>query len=349
MYLCCLFKFSSYPLNNLFSTYHFKEDLTLGGDSLFLDRALELFHVQSSQNQLYKQYLECLSIDTQSITSLNQLPFLPISFFKSHFIQTGHFQPEVFFESSGTTGAINSKHGIFSLNDYLQNAEQNFREFYGDPSGYCILAVLPSYLEKGNSSLVAMADHLIKLSNHSLSGFFLHDLDQLHAVLLELETKEQPTMLLGVTYALIDFAEKYKMQLKHTMVMETGGMKGRRAEITRGELHAYLGLQLGVDKIHAEYGMTELQSQAYSAGGGWFKTSSTMKVLLRSVDDPFEIWGGNEFPMRTGAINIIDLANKDTIAFIATDDLARFSADGSFEITGRIDNCDIRGCSLLAV
>ena len=248
---------------------------------MFVDKALALFRVQSSQNQLYKQYLECLSVDSQSISSLNQLPFLPISFFKSHFIQTGHFQPEVFFESSGTTGTINSKHGVFSLNDYLQNTEQNFREFYGDPSNYCILAVLPSYLEKGNSSLVAMADHLIKLSNHPLSGFFLHDIDQLQTVLMELETKGQPTLLLGVTYALLDFAEKCKMQLKHTIVMETGGMKGRRAEITRGELHTYLCEYLGVDKIHAEYGMTELQSQAYSNGGGWFKTSSTMKVLLR--------------------------------------------------------------------
>jgi hypothetical protein len=336
-------------LNNLFGQYHFKEDLTLRDGDAFKEKAFAIFREQSKQNLLYKQYLQYLSVNPDRIGELHQIPFLPISFFKSHLLQTGNFQPEVYFESSGTTGTINSRHGIASLQSYLQNAEQNFQEFYGEVSNYCILAVLPSYLEKGNSSLVAMADYFIKKSGHELSGFFLHDHERLHAVLGQLESKNQPTLLLGVTYALLDFVEKYPMQLNNTIVMETGGMKGRREEITRGELHAILCKGLGVQQIHAEYGMTELQSQAYSFGEGWFKTSSTMKVMLRSVDDPFDIWEGSAFPMRTGAINIIDLANQDSIAFIATDDLARFRSDGSFEITGRMDNCDIRGCSLLAV
>jgi hypothetical protein len=242
-----------------------------------------------------------------------------------------------------------SRHGIISKWAYLQNAEKNFIEFYGHPTQYCLLALLPSYLEKGNSSLVAMADDLIQKSGHPLSGFFLHDFHKLSQTLLALESAKQPTILLGVTYALLDFAEQFPMQLKYTTIMETGGMKGRRQEITRAALHQFLGKQFGVDVIHAEYGMTELQSQAYSMGGGWFKTSSTMKVLLRSPDDPFDIWDETQFPFRTGAINIIDLANADTISFIATDDLARFREDGCFEITGRMDNCDIRGCSQLAL
>lgn len=336
-------------MNNLFSPYHFKEDLTLGKGRTFIEKTQEIFRVQSSYNPVYATYLKCLAIDSTKVSTLYQIPCLPISFFKSHAIKTGDFEPEVFFESSGTTGVQHSRHGILSKSAYLLNAEQNFKEFYGEPRNYCFLALLPSYLEKGNSSLVAMADDLIKKSNHPKSGFFLHNLGQLYEVLNELENAGQPTILLGVTYALLDFAEQFPMKLKHTIVMETGGMKGRREEITRGALHDFLCKHLGVDKIHAEYGMTELQSQAYSKGNGWFKPSSTMKVLLRSVDDPFETWESHEFPMRSGAVNIIDVANSDTIAFIATDDLARFREDGCFEITGRIDNCDVRGCSQLAL
>lgn len=336
-------------MNNLFSTYHFKEDLTLDGGEPFALKSLDVFRAQAVHNPLYKAYLSNLSIDLHAIDALEKIPFLPISFFKSHLIKTGEFEPEVYFESSGTTGIQHSRHGILSKSAYLRNAEQNFKEFYGHPSKYCILALLPSYLEKGNSSLVAMADDLIQKSKHSSSGFFLHDFEKLHQTLLTLEADKQPTILLGVTYALLDFAEKFPIELKNTIVMETGGMKGRREEITRSALHKVLCQQFGLDVIHAEYGMTELQSQAYSTGNGWFQTSSTMKVLLRSPDDPFEIWDESQFPNRTGAINIIDLANADTISFIATDDLARFREDGFFEITGRMDNCDIRGCSLLSL
>lgn len=336
-------------MNNLFRPYHFKEDLTLERGRTFVEKALEIFRVQSIYNPVYATYLKYLSIDPVKVSTLYQIPFLPISFFKSHAIRTGDFEPETFFESSGTTGMQHSRHGILSKSAYLLNAEMNFREFYGAPCDYCFLALLPSYLEKGNSSLVAMADDLIKKSNHPKSGFFLHNLDQLYEVLNELENAGQPTILLGVTYALLDFAEQFPMKLKNTTVMETGGMKGRREEITRGALHSFLCKHLGIEKVHAEYGMTELQSQAYSKGDGWFKPSSTMKVLLRSVDDPFETWESHQFPMRSGAVNIIDLANSDTISFIATDDLARFREDGCFEITGRIDNCDVRGCSQLAL
>jgi len=336
-------------LNNLFSPYHFKEDLTLDRGRTFTQKALEVFKVQAIHNSVYRSYLHHLQVEPNSVKALEEIPFLPISFFKSHLIRTGEFEPDVYFESSGTTGMQHSRHGILNKSAYLQNAEMNFIEFYGHPTQYCLLALLPSYLEKGNSSLVAMADDLIQKSGHPLSGFFLHDFQNLCQTLLELEAAKQPTILLGVTYALLDFAEQFPTQLKYTTIMETGGMKGRREEITRAALHLFLGKQFGVDVIHAEYGMTELQSQAYSKGGGWFKTSSTMKVLLRSPDDPFDLWDENQFTNRTGAINIIDLANADTISFIATDDLARFREDGSFEITGRMDNCDIRGCSQLAL
>jgi hypothetical protein len=336
-------------LNNLFNPYHFKEDLTLDRSKSFIEKSFDIFQVQSRFNPLYRDYLSHLGVNVEKVTELTKIPFLPISFFKSHTIKTGDFEPEVYFESSGTTGVQNSRHGILSQTAYLLNTAVNFTEFYGNIDDYCILALLPSYLERGNSSLVAMADYFIKLSKHPLSGFFLHNIDRLHEVLGQLEKDKQPTILLGVTFALMDFAEKFPMQLEHTIVMETGGMKGRREELTRAQLHSFLCERLGVEQIHAEYGMTELQSQAYSMGGGWFKTSSTMKVLLRSLDDPFEVWEADQFPMRTGAVNLIDLANSDTISFIATDDVGRFRNDGFFEITGRMDNCDIRGCSQLAL
>ncbi len=336
-------------MNNLFSPYHFKKDLTLDRERTFAQKALEVFKVQALHNPLYRAYLGNLCIDVNRVDELVKIPFLPISFFKTNSIRTGQFEPETYFESSGTTGVQNSRHGILSASSYLENAENNFTEFYGSPSNYCLLALLPSYLEKGNSSLVAMAADFIKKTGHPLSGFFLHDFEKLRETIVQLEAAKQPTILLGVTYALLDFAEQFPMQLNYTTIMETGGMKGRREEITRAALHQVLCRQFGVAVIHAEYGMTELQSQSYSKGGGWFNSSSTMKILLRSPDDPFEVWDEKQFPYRAGAINIIDLANTDTISFIATDDLARFREDGFFEITGRMDNCDIRGCSQLSL
>lgn len=336
-------------MKNLFGQAHFTEHLTLGGNEDFSGLAMGIFRRQAIQNPVYAAYLGHLKVDTAKIKSILEIPFLPISFFKSHVLKSGEFAETFIFESSGTTGSINSKHFIRDISTYLTNAENNFREVYGDPSEYCFLALLPSYLERGNSSLVAMADHFIKLSQHPLGGFFLYDKAQLHAVLSQLESHGQTVVLLGVTYALLDFAEAYPMKLRHTIVMETGGMKGRKKELTRTELHAFLKTNLGVESIHAEYGMTELQSQAYSTGEGIFRPSSTMKVLLRSPDDPFEVWESHENVGKTGAINVIDLANQDSISFIATDDLGRFTGDGGFEILGRMDNADLRGCSLLSL
>lgn len=336
-------------MKNLFGQAQFTEHLTLGVNEDFSALAMAIFRRQAIQNPLYAAYLGHLKVDEAKVKTTQEIPFLPISFFKSHVLKSGEFAETYIFESSGTTGSVNSRHYIKDVSSYLANAENNFREAYGDPSAYCFLALLPSYLERGNSSLVAMADHLIKLSQHPLGGFFLYDFKKLQSMLSQLESQGQAVVLLGVTYALVDFAEAYPMNLQHTIVMETGGMKGRKKELTRAELHAFLKSNLGVETIHAEYGMTELQSQAYSKGEGIFKPSSTMKVLLRSPDDPFDVWAADENPGKTGAINIIDLANEDSIAFIATDDLGRFTGDGGFEVLGRIDNADIRGCSLLSL
>lgn len=336
-------------MNNLFAAHHFNEPLTLHGQEQFRNAAIALFRRQGVDNPIYRKFLSHLGIDVHEVGDILKIPFLPISFFKTHLLQTGSFIPEVVFESSGTTGTINSRHGIHSMQYYLDNTLVNFKEVYGDPSEYCFLALLPSYLEKGNSSLVAMAKYLMQESGHPENGFYLNNLDQLVSQLLKLDSQSQPVILLGVTYALMDLAERYNLALKHVIVMETGGMKGRKKEITRAELHGLLRERLGVQDIHAEYGMTELQSQAYAVRDGIFRASSTMQVLLRSPDDPFEMWSAGQYPGRTGIINIIDLANIHTQAFIATDDLGRFSQDGGFEVLGRVDNCDIRGCSLLAV
>ncbi len=316
-------------------------------DPQFISHAFTLFEKQSRENLLYRDYIHQLGQKSTEITALEQLPFLPISFFKTHSIQTGSFEPELYFESSGTTGSVNSRHGVKHLKSYLSNTVKNFKEFYGDPAEYCFLGLLPSYLERGNSSLVAMVDHFIQISGHPSNGFFLHDFKRLYEVLIELEAKKQKTLLIGVTFALLDFVEQFSLQLKHTIVMETGGMKGRKSELTRAELHAILKNGFGVSSVHAEYGMTELMSQAYSKGDGIFYPASTMSILLRSPDDPFEVWKGDEHIMRTGVINVVDLANEDSVGFIATDDLARFTEDGGVELLGRIDNADVRGCSLL--
>ena len=344
-----LLKINRFRLKNLFEDPHFKEDLTVFDNSRFLKRAIELFRYQATENPLYKAFLKQLSVDPLSVSTLQNIPFLPISFFKSHQVKTGEFIPERCFESSGTTTTQNSKHYVKNTQAYLNNAEALFKESYGELDKYCFLALLPSYLERTNSSLVCMADYFIKKSKHPESRFYLTNYEDLHDKLLELEASKQPTLLIGVTFALIDFAEKYPMKLKYTTIMETGGMKGRKKEMTRAELHALLSTHFGVEKIHAEYGMTELLSQAYSQGDGLFKMPSTMKVLLRALDDPFDVWTADDDREQAGVINIIDLANQDSVAFIATDDLGSFNIGGRFSVTGRVDKSDIRGCSLLVV
>jgi phenylacetate-coenzyme A ligase PaaK-like adenylate-forming protein len=311
-------------------------------DEDFIPRALDTFRLQYAQNPLYRQYVDALGVKADSVRSLTELPFLPVGFFKTHVVRTGDFIPEVVFESSGTTGSATSRHAVKELGLYRRSFTAGFERFYGSITDWCVIGLLPSYLERSNSSLVLMVHELIAASGHADSGFYLNEFGLLREVLQRLEQQGQKTLLIGVTFALLDFAERYTLSLRHTVVMETGGMKGRRKEITREELHGYLKERLAVKTVHAEYGMTELLSQAYSAGEGLFTCPPWMKVLVRSEDDPLEVKRQGE-----GLINIIDLANIWSCSFLATDDIGRLRADGRFEIAGRADNSDIRGCSLL--
>jgi phenylacetate-coenzyme A ligase PaaK-like adenylate-forming protein len=274
---------------------------------------------------------------------------LPISFFKTHDVKTGLFEAEKVFESSGTTGTVSSKHHVKDLEIYRQSFTRAFTLFYGSPSDYCIMGLLPSYMERGNSSLVLMVDELINLSTHPLSGIYLNNPEQLYQAIVHNEIRQQPTIVFGVTYALLDLADKWNVDLKHTTIIETGGMKGRRTELTRQEVHKQLQKSFGQKDINSEYSMTELMSQAYSKKDGIFSCPSWMKVFLREEDDPRNLMS---VPTRdakpiTGLINIIDLANVHSCAFIATEDIGRLYHNGSFEVLGRSDNSDIRGCSLL--
>ena len=276
---------------------------------------------------------------------------MPIHFFKTHQITTTKFVPEIIFESSGTTTSINSRHLVKTTNLYKSSFKKSFEQFYGSATNKCILGLLPSYLEKEQSSLVFMVDDLIKESNNPLSGFFLYDYEKLHNTLLHNEILQQTTILIGVTYALLDFAIKYPAQLRNTIIMETGGMKGRREEIIRKEVHTTLQDLLGVPLIHSEYGMTELLSQAYSKGDGIFHCPNWMKVLLREEDDPLSLIFSDAVKAKpcTGSINVVDFANLYSCSFIATDDIGRLFSNESFEVLGRMDNSDIRGCSLMTV
>ncbi len=313
--------------------------------------ALELFRYQHEYNILYRQYCDTLRIDPLSIQRIEDIPFLPISFFKTHQVITYGFEPEAFFESSGTTQSVSSRHWVKDLSLYRESFTRAFQKFYGSAEGKCIIGLLPSYLERQHSSLVMMVDQLIKDSHHPLSGFYLYDHEMLHRTLLHNEILKKDTLLIGVTYALLDFAAAFPMQLRHTIVMETGGMKGRREEMTRQQVHAELRENLGLNLIHSEYGMTELLSQAYSKGDGIFHCPSWMKVLLRQEDDPFDVGRADQQNSKalSGVINVIDLANIYSCAFIATDDMGRLYGNGSFEVMGRMDNSDVRGCSLLTV
>ncbi|HLZ88334.1 MAG TPA: hypothetical protein VKQ52_13860 [Puia sp.] len=305
-------------------------------------RALELFRFQYANNPLYRQYTETLGVDPAGVTRLEEIPFLPVSFFKTDRVKTTDFVPETVFTSSGTTGVVSSRHEIKDLDLYKRSFRTAFDQFYGPAGDWCIIGLLPSYLERTSSSLVVMVDDLIRRSGHPRSGFYLYEHEALYRVLQELEARGQKTLLIGVTFALLDFAEKYSLSLQHTVIMETGGMKGRRRELTRAELHAFLAERLGVASVHAEYGMTELLSQAYSPGQGLFTCPPWMRMLVRTEDDPLEVRTAGE-----GILNIIDLANCWSCAFLATDDVGRIYPDGRFAVSGRVDNSDIRGCSLL--
>ncbi len=325
----------------LINTFSLDDLFTKPGKDIILP-ALDLFRFQYANNPLYRQYTDHLGVDPQDVTGLEQIPFLPISFFKTRAVRTTDFIPEAIFASSGTTGVVTSRHEIKELDLYTRSFTTCFERFYGNITDWCVLGLLPSYLERDNSSLVVMVDALIRRSGQAESGFYLYDHEALFHLLQQLERRGQKTLLIGVTFGLIDFAEKYALSLHHTVVMETGGMKGRRREMTRGELHAFLTHRLGVKTIHAEYGMTELLSQAYSPAEGLFSCPPWMKVLVRSEDDPLEVRTRGE-----GILNIIDLANRWSCGFLATEDVGRVHADGRFEVSGRVDNSDLRGCSLL--
>lgn len=307
--------------------------------------ALELFRYQYQENTLYRAYTDALRIQPGRVTSILEIPYLPIQFFKSHSVVCGQFEPQLIFESSGTTQTVNSRHLVKDAAIYTRSFMMAFEQFYGPVTDYVVVGLLPSYLERQHSSLVCMVQEMIVRSGHEESGFYLYEHDKLYQQLQWLEARQQKVLLIGVTFGLLDFAEKYTLSLQHTIVMETGGMKGRREEWTRDEVHAFLKERLGVTVVHAEYGMTELLSQAYSRGQGYFEAPSWMKVLLRDENDPFQLTAGKG----SGVMNVIDLANIYSCAFIATEDIGKIHADGLFEVLGRLDNSALRGCSLMAV
>ena len=311
----------------------------------FSTQALKVFRFQVENNLLYQNYVELLNVDYQSVKSIFDIPFLPIQFFKNRQVQTGNWSPKTIFSSSGTTGKNTSRHLVRDENFYLKNTVVGFEKFYGALSEYCVLALLPSYLERKGSGLISMAAHFIEISKYDQSGFFLNNLEELVVVLKDCQKQKIPTLLIGVSFALLDLAEQFELDLSGIIVAETGGMKGRRKEITREELHDFLKKRLNISEIHSEYGMTELFSQAWSKGHGIFNPAPTMRILTREITDPLS----NQKFGKTGAINIIDLANLDTISFIATDDLGRVYEDNSFEILGRTDASDARGCNLLLI
>lgn len=307
--------------------------------------ALDVFGYQAVHNEVYAKFLSLLKINIADVESVRKIPFLPISFFKTHKVYTGYGEHEIVFTSSGTTGAETSKHFVKSLNIYEESFTKAFSYFYGDISKYCILALLPSYLEREGSSLVYMANRLICDSQHPQSGFFLHNPDELVRTLVMLEASGQPTILIGVTFALLELAKKHSLKLSNTIVIETGGMKGRGKELIRSEMHKILMDAFGINAVHSEYGMTELLSQAYSKGDGIFATPPWMKVLVRDAYDPFTLLPAE----RSGVLNIIDLANVHSCSFIQTDDLGVVHSNETFEVLGRLDGSQIRGCNLLVL
>lgn len=317
--------------------------LNIPDENYFEKQALQVFHYQYKHNKLYKSYVDLLKIKIMDIQQLEQIPFMPISFFKTHFMQTGQWKEQVIFRSSGTAGAQKSQHLIKDIVLYQQGVEKSFNQFYGDFNDFAILALLPSYVEREDSSLVYMVNHWMRKSNHPANAFYLNDLEKLKQQLLRLKEQEQKVILMGVSFALLDFAEQNQLDLSNAIIIETGGMKGKREELTREQLHQILREKLSPKSIHSEYGMTELLSQAYAQDGFSFQPSPWMKILIRQPDDPF----GYHKNGQSGAINIIDLLNVHSCSFIATDDIGKRHSNGNFEVLGRLDQSDIRGCNLM--
>jgi len=323
--------------------HNFEKIFDIKNHSEFKKQCLDIYNFQYENNMVYQNYCNMICEDPTDVNEINKIPFLPISFFKTKkILSTDNF--EKVFYSSGTTTNSRSKHFISSLKLYQKSFINNFKLNYSDITQYTILALLPNYYDNKDSSLIYMIEKLIKLSKSKESGFFLDDYINLSKKLIELDTKkERKTILIGVPYALLDMIDFNQFQLNNTIIMETGGMKGRRKEMVRTELHEKLKRGFGVSKIHSEYGMTELLSQAYSKGDGIFKTPSWMKVIIRDINDAQNL----DFNKKSGAINIIDLANYNSCSFIATDDMGKYINDNEFELIGRVDNSDIRGCNLL--
>ena len=318
---------------------------TISNQKQFEKIALKIFRFQYENNLVYKEFCDFLKTDIQKVKSIQQIPFLPIQFFKSHNVVSNTDSIQTTFSSSGTTGMITSKHLVTDVTLYEESYRKGFAEFYGNIENYVVLALLPSYLEREGSSLIYMVEDLIQLSNHPESGFYLHNHEDLIKKLIELDQSGQNVILIGVTYALLDLIEKQKFELKNTIIMETGGMKGKRKEMIREELHEQLCAGFGVSAIHSEYGMTELLSQAYSLGEGVFECPSWIQILVRDTEDALTYVKEG----KTGGINVIDLANINSCSFIATQDLGKKNPNNSFEVLGRFDNSDIRGCNLMVV
>ncbi len=316
---------------------------SIQNEQQFNEIALQVFRHQAENCTIYKEFIKGLNIHPAAVTSVEQIPFLPIEFFKSHAILSSADTPQVTFTSSGTTGAITSSHLVTDVSWYEESFRSAFRLFYGDIENYTVLALLPSYLEREGSSLIYMAADLIKQSNNPDSGFFLYNHEELYHQLKKQQETGKSTLLIGVTFALLDFIDHYSLNFPELIVMETGGMKGRRKEMIREELHALLCQGFGVSSIHSEYGMTELLSQAYSKGEGIFYCPPWMRIVTRDTNDPVSLLKDE----KTGGINVIDLANINSCSFIATQDLGKVYADNSFEVLGRFDNSDIRGCNLM--
>ena len=322
-----------------------KQIFEVNSTDKFNDLAINMFHFQYKKNPIYRKFVDFLRTDISRIKHCSQIPFLPIELFKQHKILVDGFRVEEIFTSSGTTGIQNSKHYIAKADLYTKSFTKGFEQFFGQPDVFVILALLPSYLEQGGSSLVYMAEKLIKLSDNTESGFYLSDYVQLADVLKKLRSKKKKVMLLGVTYALLDLAEQFPINFPELILVETGGMKGRRKEMIREDLHEKLKKAFGIKQIYSEYGMTELLSQAWSKGDGIFETPPWMKVLIRDVNDPLSLLPEG----KSGGINIIDLANLYSCSFIATSDLGKQIPlrNGTFTVLGRFDNSDVRGCNLL--
>jgi len=322
-----------------------KSIFNLNSEKKFSDLAIEIFHIQFENNPVYRSFCDLLNINSSDVQKIEDIPFLPINFFKTHTVKSTKKKIKKTFLSSGTTNKNASKHYLTNPKIYRKSFRKCFEFFYGPIKDYVILALLPSYLERNGSSLVYMVNDMIVRSKKPQSGFYLNNLKELKDTIQELDQSGQKTILIGVSFALLDLIEFHQFNLKNTIIMETGGMKGQRKELIKSELHEYLKKGFGVQAIHSEYGMTEILSQAYSKNNGLFKTPPWMKILIRDTEDALSI-----LPIeKSGGINIIDLANIDSCAFIATQDLGMIHKNGYFELLGRFDQSEVRGCNLMVV